>query len=64
MIKKILNLFFEKKESEGITIISREKREILENGIKKKPLISSGVYSSFEEREKFYKEMFTSYSQR
>lgn len=63
MLDKIIALFFEKKEDSKMTVLSREKREIKRETIKKTPRESSGVYGSFREREMFYEQMFTVYSQ-
>lgn len=65
MIEKIFNLFFIKEEGKKVTVISQEAREIERRGIdkKKKPPMSSGVFASFSDREKFYHKLFSLYSQ-
>lgn len=65
MINKIFSLFFIREEGKKITIISQEGREIdrKDIGKKKKPPMSSGVFASFREREKYYQRLFSLYSQ-
>ncbi|MBQ7340089.1 MAG: hypothetical protein IJW43_04475 [Clostridia bacterium] len=63
MLNKIIALFFEKKNQNKMTILSKESREVKQETIKKTPRETSGVYGSFREREMFYQQMFTVYSQ-
>ena len=64
MLDKILRTFFYKREKGGVLTISTVGREISTKGLKKIPPKSSGIYESFKERERFYRELFISCSQR
>ena len=59
MLEKIISLLFTKKSLSKITTISKENRIIKERVIKEKPQINCGIYSSMEEREKFYQKLFS-----
>lgn len=58
MFERLVNVFFEKRERNNVTLISKNNREIIEKTPIKKPLASSGVFSSFDDREFFYKSLF------
>ncbi len=63
MLEKIFNLLFTKKSISKITTISKENRIIKETVIKEKPQINCGIYSSMEDREKFYQKLFSACNQ-
>ena len=62
MFERLVSVFFEKKENKKVTLISKNNREIKENTPIKKPLASSGVFSSFADRECFYRNIFSACS--
>ena len=64
MFDKIIMALFYKKEKGGVLTISCKGRDINEETIKKISQPSSGIYKGFAEREKFYKQLFISCSQR
>ena len=58
MFERLVSVFFDKKERKSVTLISKNNREIINSTPTKKPLASSGVFNSFADREKFYKDIF------
>ncbi len=59
MFRKIIKKLFVHKCLGVYTVVSKEKREVNEKLLIKKPLVTSGMFKSFNDREKFYKELFS-----
>lgn len=61
MIGKIIRKINAKKQLKRVTVMSKANRKV---EVRKIPLMSSGIYRSFEQRELLYKHVLSVCSQR